>query len=304
MNTIFIHYYCTGISHDIYSELLKDIFDSGLYDNVGSIVVNVVGGDYQSEIKKIDNKHDKIKVLHHRCEEFISYYHEIKKDNNRADGLEIDTIDLMYNCLQSHPDTDNVLYLHLKGAVHQGPHSGAKVSSRAEWRQDMVNFVIRGWEECISQLLTKDHTGPRFSEAPEPHYSGNFWWSTARHIKRNLPIVNLLRKNIQLHKDHTLFSSPFYISEFWLCSSGAQNPNFKRLRDNVTGYTDKNTTHSYIPLYEKILNSVNNFMHPNSLLIIEMPREVSPPALLNHEVISVKHYGNCIVSVLKLKNNL
>ena len=59
-----------------------------------------------------------------------------------------------------------------------------------------------------------------------------------------------------------------------------------------------------VPITIDILNSVNNFMHPNSLLIIEMPREVSPPALLNHEVISVKHYGNCTVSVLKLKNNL
>ena len=59
-----------------------------------------------------------------------------------------------------------------------------------------------------------------------------------------------------------------------------------------------------VPITIDILNSVNNFMHLNSLLIIETPREISSSALVNHEVISVKHYGNCIVSALKLKNNL
>ena len=59
-----------------------------------------------------------------------------------------------------------------------------------------------------------------------------------------------------------------------------------------------------VPITIDILNSVNNFLHLNSLLIIETPREISSSALVNHEVISVKHYGNCIVSALRLNNNL
>jgi hypothetical protein len=30
----------------------------------------------------------------------------------------------------------------------------------------------------------------------------------------------------------------------------------KKLVDNIIGYTDKNTTHSYLPLYEKLLNPI------------------------------------------------
>ncbi len=30
----------------------------------------------------------------------------------------------------------------------------------------------------------------------------------------------------------------------------------KKLIDNIIGYTDKNTTHSYLPLYEKLLNPI------------------------------------------------
>ena len=52
------------------------------------------------------------------------------------------------------------------------------------------------------------------------------------------------------------------------------------------------------------LEGVNDFIHPNSLLLIETPREISPSVLVNYEVISIKHYGNCVISVLKLKNNL
>lgn len=52
------------------------------------------------------------------------------------------------------------------------------------------------------------------------------------------------------------------------------------------------------------LDAISDFIHPNSLLIIETPREISSFTLINYEVISIKHYGNCVISVLKLKSNL
>ena len=52
------------------------------------------------------------------------------------------------------------------------------------------------------------------------------------------------------------------------------------------------------------LETISDFIHPNSLLIIETSREISSSVLVNYEVISIKHYGNCVISVLKLKNNL
>lgn len=35
------------------------------------------------------------------------------------------------------------------------------------------------------------------------------------------------------------------------------NKEMKKLTDNIIGYTDKNTTHSYFPLYEKLLNPIH-----------------------------------------------
>lgn len=48
---------------------------------------------------------------------------------------------------------------------------------------------------------------------------------------------------------------------------------------------------------------INDFIHPNSLLIIETAREISSFILLNYEVISIKRYGNCIISIVKTKEN-
>ncbi len=52
------------------------------------------------------------------------------------------------------------------------------------------------------------------------------------------------------------------------------------------------------------LDGINDFIHPNSLLIIETPREITLSVLVKYEVISIKYYGNCVVYVLKLRNNL
>ena len=52
------------------------------------------------------------------------------------------------------------------------------------------------------------------------------------------------------------------------------------------------------------LDGINDFIHPNSLLIIETPREITLSVLVKYEIISIKYYGNCVVYVLKLRNNL
>ena len=43
MNILYYHYYCTDLSYDILHCTLNEIKRSGLYDNLQTITINIVG---------------------------------------------------------------------------------------------------------------------------------------------------------------------------------------------------------------------------------------------------------------------
>ena len=234
MNCVYIHYYNVEGARPIYNELINAIQSNGLYERVERIVVNVVGLNHIDTIKDLQASNpEKIIFTHHRSDDFINHYkkynqHDISRNHRLGigeHGLEIDTLDLLHHECINFADDDCVLYVHLKGTVHKGAHLGSKYQSREHWRKAMSEHVITEWRSRLESIQTNNHAGLHFKTHPKPHYSGNYWWVTAKYIKNNLPVYDMFMSQRLLYDvnpettDYLLLESPYYFGEFWLCNA-------------------------------------------------------------------------------------
>lgn len=81
-------------------------------------------------------------------------------------------------------DKDKVLYIHSKGVSHTDAEEAA---DRVLWVDLMLHWLVNRYQLCLDMLDKHDTVGVRYMTLPEPHYSGNFWWSTGKHL-RALPL--------------------------------------------------------------------------------------------------------------------
>ena len=68
---------------------------------------------------------------------------------------------------------DKFLYIHSKGITHPNK------TNVVDWRDVMEYYLIAKHDICIDDLNHKDVAGIYYTTSPSPHFSGNFWWSTA-----------------------------------------------------------------------------------------------------------------------------
>lgn len=224
MNILYYHYYCTDLSYDILHCTLNEIKRSGLYDNLQTITINIVGENDKDHLQKIENdllpSFNKLHLTKYRSEklqQYVSTFSDLEiKQNHRLSigdhGMELDTLKYLYEHISSNNLKCNVLYLHGKGSVNTGLHKG-KGLNRKEWREEMSKYIIQNWRKCVANLKTQPHDGTNFSH---DHYSGNFWWATTKHIKSNQCPIDYAKSN-KLSKCK-LRQSPYYSAEFWLLS--------------------------------------------------------------------------------------
>jgi len=149
----------------IFDEIYQRIVSSRLIDKLKEIRIVTVG-DYK-KLSFNELKYPKCRIIHH-VEDVYQYEFptliKIKEHGHQLD------------------DDCKILYLHLKGVV----------SNQTQWRNDMLHVVIDKHQKCISSLNEYDSCGARIcepyviNEKIPRHFSGNFWWTTAKHIK-NLP---------------------------------------------------------------------------------------------------------------------
>eukprot|EP00428_Durinskia_dybowskii_P062988 CAMPEP_0170381380 /NCGR_PEP_ID=MMETSP0117_2-20130122/14379_1 /TAXON_ID=400756 /ORGANISM="Durinskia baltica, Strain CSIRO CS-38" /LENGTH=392 /DNA_ID=CAMNT_0010636949 /DNA_START=212 /DNA_END=1390 /DNA_ORIENTATION=- len=133
-------------------------------------------------------------------------------------GSELDTLESMYNYCQSRPAT-KVLYLHTKGSFHASP-------ANTKFRRLLDCFNLA--PHCIQALDTYDTCGMRISPHPMPHYSGNFFWATCRHVK-GLVDPSWYRTNdsfiaITDSLNECIASSGRYLAEAWVASAPVFKP--------------------------------------------------------------------------------
>jgi hypothetical protein len=95
--------------------------------------------------------------------------------------FELPTLKLMHDYCKDNQNT-KVLYLHTKGVSYSNKLDG--YIHLIHWIEMMLYFMCEKSEDCLRALNTHDTVGCNFSEKPMPHYSGNFWWATSKHLSK------------------------------------------------------------------------------------------------------------------------
>lgn len=188
---IFYHIYCIETTEDITRDQIIKIIFSGLYDKVDYILCFLVGESvYIESIKSLLKTYGKKIVIV-----------DTDAESNTYERFTLLQIKKYINI------NDKILYIHSKGVTR----SNNKIEKHnvLDWRNCMEYYLIHKHEECIKSLNEFDVVGINYLINPKPHYSGNFWWATARYY-------NTLSDTI----DYTDHINP----ELYICSG---NPNVK-----------------------------------------------------------------------------
>ena len=159
---------CLGDYEAIVEELLDVIMESRLYERTTSIELAVLGdATAQATIDALIAPYPKVTVGY-RSDDFTQF--------------EFPALGLLQDACRVW--TGDVFYLHTKGASR--PRGDRYASA---WRRLMVDYVVMEHELCRATLTTHDGVGTNWRGN---HFSGNFWWARAEHI-RKLPDIRGLR---------------------------------------------------------------------------------------------------------------
>jgi hypothetical protein len=127
-----------------------------------AIIINNIGLPLDSKYTALDSR---IQVI--QC-------------SSNPELFELPTLRLIQEVSLNSPNT-KILYMHTKGISYVGI-LGYEVI--LDWINYMLHFLCTKSEDCLKLLDTYDAAGCNFSEAPKPHFSGNFWWANSSHLKK------------------------------------------------------------------------------------------------------------------------
>jgi hypothetical protein len=117
---------------------------------------------------------------------------------------EIETMKIIKEYASNNID-DKICYIHTKGVTKDN-------ECITEWRNYMFYFCCEMYKDRLENLNTFDTCGVDLRNTPVNHYSGNFWWATAKHINSLCEPQNTFSPLSERHK-----------SEFWICSGGGKH---------------------------------------------------------------------------------
>jgi hypothetical protein len=100
----------------------------------------------------------------------------------RCKGNEFVTLDLLEEDRNSFSDSDYIFYFHTKGASKM---DRPNYQCLVDWRHLMQFFNIEKVNNVFNIFNRGNYNtyGVNFTEKPNEHYSGNFWWAKAEYIK-------------------------------------------------------------------------------------------------------------------------
>ena len=182
-NVCFIHFTNTGVGYTIFLEQINSIKTSGLYNKLDFIFITILG----AHIKLANDP--KFKVIYYSPNETEWEFPTIKLIKSFSDNIKAKV---------------NILYIHTKGVLNK-PHA-------KEWRTYLEHHLIINHNTCLDYLNdtpSRDCVGVNVNLHPKNggnstrcHFSGNFWWSNTRYIKRLDPICPILEKNDRYSSEH------------------------------------------------------------------------------------------------------
>ncbi len=243
---IFMHVCNLHNGIQIFYDQLQSIIDSGLYDKCKNILVCIVGKPFDLPIEK----YNKIILLY--------------QDNNPK-YYEVKTINYIKYIADKVSDNARILYVHTKGVRKNGD----EVCVRS-WRKLLEYYTIVNHDIAL-QYLMKNYdtvgsnvinmspsTNPetRYLYAVNPnhffHYSGNFWWTTAEHVRR-LPMLN--------HDPNKNAISTRCRAENWILSALPHMSGFEMYynKNYVHPYSTYCDPNGYQKKYMEVFTGRNNF---------------------------------------------
>lgn len=158
---IYFHICCINNWANIVSRLYDQIRGSGLYDVVTEIRCTVIG---EGAIVHPLFSDPKVRVI---------------IQTSDFQNWEVVTINAIHEYAVDHPEENyRVLYIHSKGVRHNGQNPNV-----TDWTNYMAHFMVDRHELCRTIVDDYDAVGVNLNEVPDLHYSGNFWWSNAKHIR-------------------------------------------------------------------------------------------------------------------------
>jgi hypothetical protein len=144
--------------------------------------------------------------------------------------FEFPTIDLLCEFAAKHDAY--ILYLHTKGVTQPK-------RSIDDWRACLLHWTVHRWRDCVGKLdAGYDTVGINEMADPIRHYQGNFWWSTAKHIRtlgpvREVEFVPTVSNQSERHK-----------AEFWLLGKEAKA--YQPYHHRINPYITRNPKPNYI----------------------------------------------------------
>jgi hypothetical protein len=154
---IFYHMYCINDCLKRFENTYTKIKNSSLLEKIENLNVILVGPEANK------NK------------EHLKHYHKVETFVKPVVGSEAETLCKLWEHCQT--NDSNVLYLHSKGVTR--PDN----KNVQNWSDLMEYFLIEKHEQCLESLNSHDVCGLNYHHN-NPHFSGNFWWSTSDHIKK------------------------------------------------------------------------------------------------------------------------
>lgn len=176
---IYFHICCINNWSDIVTQFYADIKNSGLYEIIDQIRCGILGEHDGSHPLFTDPK---VSIVAQSLD--INTYETLTLNKLLADANEEDFY---------------VLYIHSKGVGHKG-----NLPNITHWVAYLTYFNVYRYKDCMTLLQNHgyDAVGVNLMETPILHYSGNFWWSTSKHIA-SLPPFDFIH---------------YHAAEFWVCS--------------------------------------------------------------------------------------
>ena len=144
--------------------IIESIVRNGLYNELDALYICNIGLILDS---KKHNFMDKDKI----------YIYNLSPDTNEYEAI---TLNLIHEYCKINNST-KILYLHTKGL------NTANNECVNDWIKLMLYFNVERYKLCISELETVDCVGVNWLGN---HFSGNFWWTNAKHILSRKLIVS------------------------------------------------------------------------------------------------------------------
>jgi hypothetical protein len=162
----------------IVQDQLSQIIDAGLYDAAKTIYYGCTCDSCSVKLPELFSAYEKIKPLPKA----------IRDDKNTWENITVN--EMIEHAIQIGSKEDaNFLYIHSKGST-------GKSKAQHSWRNYMMYWMVKQHEACRSILDAGYNTvgvmyNPQMFKGHKRHYSGNFFWTSARYLSTVPKITNI-----------------------------------------------------------------------------------------------------------------